>query len=60
MKAEDILFLMQAINALRSEGYERKKFLSSKDCVSRLIHIVNKYGNEAFNKKLIELKEVIV
>ena len=60
MKAEDTLFLMQAINAMRSSGYERKKFLSSKECVSKLLHIVNEYGSEAFNKKLIELKEVIV
>lgn len=59
MKGEDKIFLLQVINAVRSGGHEMAKFLVNKECVDRLVRIRNEVGEEALNKELIRLKEVV-
>ena len=59
MKGEDRIFLLQVINAVRSGGHEMAKFLVNKECVDRLVRIRNEVGEEALNKELIRLKEVV-
>jgi hypothetical protein len=59
MKGEDVIYLLQVINAVRSGGNEMAKFLVNKDHVDRLLRIRNEIGAEALDRKLIELKEVV-
>lgn len=59
MKGEDKIFLLQVINAVRSGGHEMAKFLTDGDSVDRLVRIRNEVGEEALNKELIRLKEVV-
>lgn len=59
MKGEDKIFLLQVINAVRSGGHEMAKFIVNKEFVDRLVRIRNEVGEEALNKELIRLKEVV-
>ena len=59
MKGEDKIFLLQVINAVRSGGHEMAKFLVNKESVDRLVRIRKEVGEEAFDKELVKLKEVV-
>lgn len=59
MKGEDKIFLLQAINAIRSGGEEMHRFRGSRENVERLVNIVAEVGKEEFNEVLTQLKEVI-
>ena len=58
-KGEDIIFLLQVINAVRSGGNEMAKFLLAKDKVDRILRIHKELGSKEFDKLLTQLKEVI-
>lgn len=58
-KGEDIIFLLQVINAVRSGGNEMAKFLVNKDNVDRIVRIRKEWGEDALDKELIRLKEVV-
>ena len=58
-KGEDIIFLLQVINAVRSGGNEMARFLVNKENVDRILRIRSEWGEEALNEKLLELREMV-
>ena len=59
MKGEDKIFLLQVINAVRSGGNEMARFLLDGGNVDRILRIRNEVGEEALDRELIKLKEVV-
>jgi hypothetical protein len=59
MKGEDKIFLLQVINAVRSGGNEMAKFLVKKNNIDRIIRIKQEVGEEALDRELVKLKEVV-
>jgi hypothetical protein len=59
MKGEDKIYLLQVINAVRSGGNEMAKFLVNKENVDRLLRIRKEIGEEALDRELVKLREVV-
>jgi hypothetical protein len=59
MKAEDKLFLLEAILAVAYSNETKAQFLLNRDKADRIIAIREKYGKDAVEKELIRLKEVV-
>jgi hypothetical protein len=59
MKGEDKIFLLQVINAVRSGGNEMAKFLLDGGNVDRVLRIRNEVGQDALDRELIKLREVV-
>jgi hypothetical protein len=59
MKAEDKLFLLEAILAVAYSNETRAQFLLNKDKADRIVAIREKYGKDVVEKELIRLKEVV-
>jgi hypothetical protein len=59
MKAEDKLFLLEAILAVAYSNETKAQFLLNKDKADRIVAIREKYGKDVVEKELIRLKEVV-
>jgi hypothetical protein len=59
MKAEDKLFLLEAILAVAYSNETKAQFLLNKNKADRIIAIHEKYGKDVVEKELIRLKEVV-
>jgi hypothetical protein len=59
VKGEDKIFLLQVINAVRSGGNEMAKFLLDGGNVDRVLRIRNEVGQDALDRELIKLREVV-
>ena len=59
MKGEDKIFLLQVIHAVRMGGDAMAKFLLDSGNVDRVLRIRNEWGEEALDRELIKLKEVV-
>jgi hypothetical protein len=59
MKAEDKLFLLEAILAIAYSNETKAQFLLNKDKAHRILTIQEQYGREEVEKELIKLKEVV-
>lgn len=58
-KGEDIIFLLQVINAVRSGGNEMARFLVNKENIDRILRIRSEWGEKALDEKLLELREMV-
>ena len=59
MRAEDKLFLLEAILAVAYSNETRAQFLLNKDKADRIVAIREQYGRDAVEKELIKLKEIV-
>jgi hypothetical protein len=59
MKAEDKLFLLEAILAVAYSNETRAQFLLNKDKSDRIVAIREQYGRDVVEKELIKLKEIV-
>jgi len=59
MKAEDKLFLLEAILAVAYSNETKAQFLLNKDKADRIIAIREKYGTDEMERELTKLKEVV-
>ena len=59
MKAEDKLFLLEAILAVAHSNETRAQFLLNKDKADRIVAIREQYGRDVVEKELIKLKEIV-
>ena len=59
MKAEDKLFLLEAILAVAYSNETRAQYLLNKDKADRIVAIREQYGKEEVEKELTKLKEIV-
>ena len=59
MRAEDKLFLLEAILAVAYSNETRAQFLLNKDKSDRIVAIREQYGRDVVEKELIKLKEIV-
>jgi hypothetical protein len=59
MKAEDKLFLLEAVLAVAYSNETKAQFLLNKSKADRIVAIHEKYGKDVVAKELTKLKEVV-
>lgn len=59
MKAEDKLFLLEAVLAIAYSNETKAQFLLNKDKAHRILAIQEQYGKEEIEKQLTKLKEIV-
>ena len=59
MKAEDKLFLLEAILAIAYSEETKAQFLLNKDKADRIVAIREQYGKDVVEKELTRLKEIV-
>lgn len=59
MKAEDKLFLLEAVLAIAYSNETRAQFLLNEDKANRILAIREQYGKDEVEKELNKLKEVV-